>query len=208
MRLGLTEKGRYAGVFYVICLLFIVITSVIFFFLTRAEPIFKERAADASTQEIRRQIDAISAELMADYDVFEEKSLTDGEISVIELDTAELNSLRTAFSQRLSDALGTTYYTKIYISLGSLFDNAVLQGIGFRIPVRIFFGAISHIDISDKFISAGINQTKYRATLDITVSTSVISAFMSDSRDINVSLPICERIFIGKVPNYYIPGKG
>ncbi len=204
MRLNLKQKGQYRGLFLLIMSAFIVATALLAFYLKRAEPIFKERAADASTQEIRRLIDNISADVMTEFDIFEESSSLDGEFSVVELNTAQLNAIRTAFSQKLSEELADTYYTKINISAGSLFGNAVLQGVGFRIPVRIFFGAISHIDIKDEFVSAGINQTKYRATLDITVSTSVVSAFFTDSRDINVSLPVCEKIIIGKVPNYYL----
>ena len=71
-----------------------------------------------------------------------------------------------------------------------------------------FTDEVITVEISDEFLSAGINQTKYRATIDISVSASVVSALFSDTRDIKMSLPICERILIGNVPNYYIQGKG
>ncbi len=204
MRLQLQSKGRYRGVFFFILSTLIISTLLLMFFMKRAEPIFKERAADATTQALRALIDDISNQLVSQYDIFDEKKMNNDKLSTIELNTTALNSLRTAFSQELSKSISNTYYTKIYISAGSLFNNVILQGVGFRIPVRIFFGAISHIDIKDEFISAGINQTKYRATLEIAMSSSVVSAFMTDSREINVSLPICERIFIGEVPSYYI----
>ncbi len=203
MRVCIYRKRRYTKLYFFLFFTIALCAFLLLFFFDRAEPIFKERAADAATQEIRRLIDDIAIDVLSEGEIFEEKT-TDTLMSV-KLDTYEQNSLRSKFSKELSKKLSDTYYTKIYISAGSLFRNVLLQGIGVKIPARIFFGAISHIDIKDEFVSAGINQTKYRATLEIAVTSSVISTLMSDTRVINVSLPICEQIFIGNVPNYYIP---
>lgn len=83
-----------------------------------------------------------------------------------------------------------------------------MQGVGFTVPVKIYFGSISKVDINDEFLSAGINQTKYRAYLSVSATTAVVSTVMSDIREVLVELPVCERILVGKVPNYYISGKG
>ncbi len=201
MRLCLKSKAGHKGIFFFVLFSLALSTALMMFFLKRAEPIFKVRAADAATQEIRSVIDNIVADIIKDCYVFNSEETE----SVYDLNTIELNTLRTEFSKRLADKLNSTYYTKIYISVGSLFNNLILQGVGFRVPVRIFFGSISHIDIKDEFISAGINQTKYKVTLEISVSTAVVSAFSTDERQIDLSLPLAERIFIGDVPSYYIP---
>lgn len=207
MRLGMRKKSTAGKVVSFAVIVAIIICSSAFF-LIRATPVFKLRAVDAATQEIRKCIDETAAEVLKSTDMFEVSALTDNGSSVIDMNTLAMNELRNSFSANLAERLKKTYTTQIYISLGSLINCPPLQGVGMKIPVKIYFGTISKVDITDEFLSGGINQTKYRANLEITVSAAVISAFMCDTRDINVTLPICERIFIGNVPNYYIGRNG
>lgn len=207
MRLGIKKRFPYIKLLSVSAAsLVLVLLSV--YAIRRIEPIFRVRAADTSTQIIRECIDEISSEIMSDSAIIEKYKLTENNISIFDVNTFALNRIRTEFSIALSEKLSQTHYATIYITLGSITGYSVFQGLGFRIPVKIYFGSISAVDINDEFISAGINQTKYRANIDISVSASVVSSLFSDSRDIKVSLPICERIMVGNVPNYYIHGKG
>ncbi|MBS7298414.1 MAG: sporulation protein YunB [Eubacteriales bacterium] len=207
MRLGIGRHFPYAKVI-TLALICILLVIAFIFFAIRAEPIFRERAADAASQVVRSCIDKVSSDILVGDDLFSDTEIAESGISVYNINTSELNRLRTEYSKSLSTLLADTHIAKIHITLGSLTGYSVFQGLGLNIPVRIYFGAISSVEINDEFISAGINQTKYRACLDVCVSASIVSTFFSDSRDINISLPICERILIGNVPNYYIPGKG
>ncbi|MEE0943952.1 MAG: sporulation protein YunB [Clostridia bacterium] len=207
MRLGLCRKFPYFRVL-VLFLIVAVLVLIFCFFVTRAEPIFRERASDASAQVVRAAIDEISNDVLKEFSVFKDDDSSFSEVLVVDMNTAQMNEIRTKFSEELSKKLSETHIAKIHITAGSLLGYPALQGLGIQIPVKIYFGAISSVDIKDSFSSAGINQTKYRASLEINVSSSVVSAFMSDSREISYSLPICERILIGNVPNYYIPRKG
>lgn len=207
MRLGLSRKFPY----FRLLVLFLILTVIVLLFccfVMRAEPIFKERAADATTQVVRTVIDEVSDDVLKEFSLFKENESSLDEVLIVDMNTAQMNEIRTKFSKELSDKLSKTHTAKIHITAGSLLGYPALQGLGFQIPVKIYFGSISSVEIKDSFSSAGINQTKYKVTLEVKVSSSVVSAFMSDSRDICYSLPVCERILIGNVPNYYIPGKG
>ncbi len=203
MRMWLRKKRRYK--WFAVLLLLLVIT-VIFIFFKRCEPVFKERAVDTAAQNAKNMIDDVVCDVIKDGDYIKESAL--GDITYCDIDTYSLNKLRTDVSNAISDKISKNYYTTVYISLGSLFNNASIQGYGPRIPVRIYFGSVSRVDIKDEFISAGINQTKYRVSLDINVSVSVISFLYSESREIVINVPVTERILVGKVPSYYIQGKG
>lgn len=207
MRIGL--KKRFP-VFRLLCCLLtaVVFVCIILFFLIRSAPVFQARAADVATQAVRNCIDDISAVVFEDFDFFEAADISSEDVYMIDMNTMQMNALRTSFSTLLAEKLAQTHSAKISIPFGSLFGYPALQGLGVKIPVKIYFGSISSAEITDEFASAGINQTKYSAKLDITVVASVVSAFMCDVREIHISLPICERILIGNVPNYYIPGKG
>lgn len=208
MLIGLEKKESkgffvFAFVFAILLLLVTVVAIVV-----QAEPIFRERAADAALQAVRDAVDRVSADVFTDNSVFVTSADFGDGMSLIEVDTVKLNEMRNKFAKKLREELSVTYHSHINITLGSMTNIAALQGIGMKIPVKIYFGAISKVDIKDEFISAGINQTKYRACLSVNVSTSVVSTVMADSREVNVDLPVCERILVGKVPNYYISGRG
>lgn len=203
MRMWIKKKRNHKV--YVLFLILLVI-ALVFLFFKRCEPVFKERAVDTAAQCGKNMIDDVVSNILKDGNYIKES--ISGDITYCDIDTYALNSLRTDVSRAISEKISQNYYTTVYISLGSLFNNASFQGYGPRIPVRIYFGSVSKVDIKDEFLSAGINQTKYRVSLDVNLSVSVISIFYSESRDIIINVPLTERILVGKVPSYYIQGKG
>ena len=203
MRMWIRKKKNVR--IYVVFVVLAVI-SLLFLFFKRCEPVFKQRAVDTAAQCGKNMIDEIVQTVINDTDYINET--TEKDITYVDINTYALNKLRTDMSSAIAKKISENYYTTVYISLGSLFNNPSLQGYGPRIPVKIYFGSVSRVDIKDEFISAGINQTKYRVSLDVNVSVSVISFIYAESRDIVINVPVTERILVGKVPNYYIQGKG
>ena len=208
MLIGLEAKSKFAWFFFVLITVIVSALALIIFIIVKAEPIFRERAADAALQAVRNCVDKVAADVFSDESLFITSNDLGDDMSYLEIDTVKLNLMRNSFAEKLQKELSETHRTSIRMTLGSLTDIAALQGIGMTIPAKIYFGAISKVEITDEFISAGINQTKYRASLRVNVSTSVVSTVMADSREVTVDLPLCERILVGKVPNYYISGKG
>ncbi len=205
MRVGVyTGRVRVRSIFSVsaVIILFCFISGM---FITRASPIFKIRAADAASQEVRRIVADVASRTIAenDVDLIEKTIGSNGEISMLSINSVQLNKLRAEFTSELISQLSKSTKTTIYISLGSLLNKEIFQGAGVRIPTKITFGSISDVDFEEEFISAGINQTKHLVSLKVTVTTAVVSAFMCDTRKIETSLPLCENIIIGKAPQYY-----
>lgn len=209
MLIELDSKPRLARALFIIILIAVFLGTGLICLAIRAEPIFRERAADAALQAVRECVDTVASEVFDnDGAAFLTSSEFGDGISLIEIDTARLNLLRNDFAQKLRDKLSEAHRTEIRMTLGSITGITALQGVGFTVPAKIYFGSISKVDINDEFLSAGINQTKYRAYLSVSATTAVVSAVMSDIREVLVELPVCERILVGKVPNYYISGKG
>lgn len=205
MRVGVyTGRVRVRSIFSVsaVIILFCFISGM---FITRASPIFKIRAADAASQEVRRIVADVASRTIAenDVDLIEKTIGSSGEISMLSINSVQLNKLRAEFTSELISQLSKSTKTTISISLGSLLNKEIFQGAGVRIPAKITFGSISDVDFEDEFISVGINQTKHLVSLKVTVTTAVVSAFMCDTREIETSLPLCENIIIGKAPQYY-----
>lgn len=205
MRVGICYrriKVKWVFILSAIVLCFCLITG---FFVVRASPIFKLRAAETALQAVKQTIAEVAGDTMADFNGnFIEKTLTsNGEIAMISINSAQMNKLRAEFESELIKRLAKGSRASISISAGSLLGKEVFQGAGISIPVKITYGSVSEIDIEDEFISAGINQTKHRINMRVTVSTSVISAFMFDCRTVETTVPLCENIIVGKVPQYY-----
>ncbi len=202
MRVGISRRARPQKILVFIA----VLTSIIFsfaFFINRAAPIFEKRAADTAAQTTRKIVSDVAGEVFSTYsDNFTENKSSD-DMSIISIDVVELNKLRASFTSKLIEELSNTNTAEIFISVGSLFNSETLQGVGFKVPVKINFGSISDVDFEDEFVSAGINQTKHLVSLKVSVTAAVISAFMCETRDVEVSLPLSESIIVGKVPQYY-----
>lgn len=197
-RLRLRKSVVYIGMSAILCAAFV-------FFLLRASPIFSLRAADAASQQVRRVVNETAGAVFADYgtELVTRTVDSNGQISMISINSAEIVKIKAAFTSELISRLSDTTRTSIYISAGSLLNCDVLQGFGVRIPVKITFGSVSDVDISDEFIAAGINQTKHLVNMKVKISCAVISAFKCDIRDVEATFPLCENIIIGKVPQYY-----
>lgn len=205
MRVGVYgRRVRARGIIFVIFAL-ILICFASGLFITRASPIFKIRAADAASQEVRRIVADAASKTITEYDsaLIEKTIGSSGEVSMISINSAQMNKLRADFTSELISQLSKSTKTTIYISFGSLLNKEIFQGAGIKIPAKITYGSISDVDFEDEFISAGINQTKHLVTMKVTVTTAVVSAFMCDTREIETSLPLCENIIIGNVPQYY-----
>lgn len=202
MRVGVSKRIQLRPAVLVIIYM-VLLCALMAFFAVRATPVFRERAADAAAQQARRIVAEVAAEVFEGYSDRMTTRETDGDVSVLSINSIQLNMLRAEFTSRLISKLADATSTKIYISTGSLLKYEVFQGMGIRIPVKIAFGSISDVDFEHEFITAGINQTKHLVSMKVVVSSSVISAFMCDTRNVEVSLPISENIIIGKVPQYY-----
>lgn len=206
MRVGISRRCSVrCRKILALCAVLLTVFSLLVFFTVRASPIFSVRAADAASQEVRRIVnEAAGAAFREDIGGLTAKTLdANGQISMISINSAEIVKLKAAFTSELISRLSDSTRTSIYISAGSLMRQSIFQGAGIRIPVKIIYGSVSDVDIQDEFVSAGINQTKHLVTLKVSITCAVVSAFMCDTREVEATLPLCENIIIGKVPQYY-----
>lgn len=202
MRLGRCKKGKKRAAVFLTAVFF---CTVAFFALAkRAEPIFAERAAECALRGAQLAVARAAGDTLTDFENLESKTVGEnGNISAIHINSAYLNKLRTDFYERLVEISEDTERTKMYITVGSLLGCKTFQGTGFRIPVGISYESVGMVDFDDEFISCGINQTKHTVVLKVKMRVAVVSAFMCETRETEIKLPVCENIIIGGVPTYY-----
>lgn len=135
-----------------------------------------------------------------------ELSHTDsGSVTSASTDLTSINTLKTDVSLRLSEYLMSKNKINCSVPIGSVFSDEMFAAYGFQIPTRVICSASSAIDFDDDFISAGINQTRYRLMLKITVDANLHTVFRSHNSKITVDVPISETIIVGDVPTV-LPG--
>ena len=190
----------------VVILALSVFIAILIAVLGRFKPIFIEKAShSAKTQ----AIDIINK---ATDDVFFDVSSLDfviinqdneGKITSVNADTIEMNRLKTKLSKSIQEQAKATEQSLIYIPIGSLTNIAVLQGVGYRIPVKVSTDGFAKIDFGDEFISCGINQVKHKIFMTVSVRVSVISSVFTKTETVTTQIPVAETVLSGTVPNYY-----
>lgn len=192
---------------------FVVFLSFLFFLvflsidiLSRFKPVFEEKISHAAKSEAIEIINNATDDVFSDIDTKELVTILSddsGRITSLSANTIEINKLKNELSKCIHKYTENAESSIVKIPIGSLTDFAVLQGVGYRIPVKIATDGYAKIDFDDEFVSAGINQVKHKIYMTISVKISIISAVMTKSELVATEIPVTETVISGVVPNYY-----
>ncbi|MBO5060695.1 MAG: sporulation protein YunB [Clostridia bacterium] len=209
MKIVLTDRlnrGRRFCFFMLFLLLLCSFLVASICILARFKPVFEEKAGYAAkmkaTDIINKAADSVFENINSADLVTINKNET-GQMTSVSADTIEMNRLKTKLSLSIQKFTENTEDSVIYIPIGSLTDFSVLQGTGYRIPVKIAIDGFSKIDFDDEFVNAGINQVKHKIYMTASVRISIISAVMAKSETVTAEIPVAETVIIGDVPQYY-----
>lgn len=197
------NRLHFFAFFIVFFLLFVCLAINI---LARFKPVFEEKASHAAKMKAIQIINDASDSVFSDIDAKELVTITsgeDGKITSVSANTIEMNKLKTELSKSIHQYTENAESSTVKIPIGSLTDFAVLQGLGYRIPVKIATDGFAKIDFDDEFVNAGINQVKHKIYMTVSVKVSVISAVMTKSETVITEIPVAETVISGAVPDYY-----
>jgi len=127
-----------------------------------------------------------------------------GEIVSADTDTVALNRFRAELGSAILSKFNSRNRVNVSIPAGSLFGGEVFSGRGPAVNVKIRNAGELLIDTSSVFYSAGINQTHYRLSVNMSISFTLILPRGTEKVTITSTIPVAERIVVGKVPAAYI----
>ncbi len=185
-------------------LIIIVMSSIIF--ISRISPAFINIASKTASSKVSAIISETAKVTLKKSKDSMNEICENSETSLLKIDTLQLNTLRSDFSEELINKLDEMSQSYIFIPFGNVFKNSFMQGSGVKIPIKAEYTTVPEINIDTAAQTCGINQVKYSAWLAVTVEISIISAYICETRTIKTQVPIYENIIIGKVPSYYTPG--
>lgn len=124
-------------------------------------------------------------------------------VSTIETNSMEINRVRSNLTTSILEKLTALPVSDLKIPLGTLMGSSILSARGPMIEFKIMPGGYMNSKIISNFDAAGINQTRHRLTLEITMDLSCFIPLYSNSVTVSSEFVIGETIIVGKVPQYY-----
>ena len=129
-----------------------------------------------------------------------------GDITLISLETVELNLLTREFykvSQDYLDAMGSE---GVDVSLGTFSGIPFLSGFGPKINLKLVSIGAMTASFESEFVSAGINQTNHSLYVKLYASVSLILPAYTERVDSVTEMLVAESVIVGKVPQVYLSG--
>lgn len=127
----------------------------------------------------------------------------DGEIISVESNVVNINKLKTGITQRLEAELRAMESADIGIPVGTLSGISLLHGRGFEVGMAIKPIGYPQTKIVSEFTEAGINQTRHRIIIEITVDADAVIPGFSSEVSVSTSIIAAETIIVGRVPDAF-----
>ena len=152
------------------------------------------------TQAVNETID--SGEIRYDDLISFEKD-NDGKITAVKSNMPEFNRLQSKILNVILERISEVSTRDLSIPLGSLTGTSLLAGRGPLISVRMQSVGSSTAHLENRFISAGINQTKHQIFLDVDVSVAILLPGFSTATQVSNAFTVAETVIVGTVPETY-----
>ncbi len=128
---------------------------------------------------------------------------SDGEVISVESNVVSINQLKTGITKRLERELERIEAIHIDIPIGTLSGIQMLHNKGFNVGMTVEPMGYPQTKIISEFTEAGINQTRHRIIIDITIVADAIIPGYSTTVTVNTTIVAAETVIIGRVPDAY-----
>ena len=198
MRMGLSRR-RFNKLY-----IFVPVMMVfIYIILLRLQPTFLSLAHQAANNMINSCVNEVIAKEFENYSI-NSFYIENGNTFIS--DVTSINTVKANIISKLQKELGDSDIVKIPI--GSASGLYLLNGLGFKIPVRITPSNIITADFENTFESAGINFVRHTIYIRVSVDVNYRGFIMNETETIVTRIPVIENITSGEVPQYYGAGMG
>lgn len=130
----------------------------------------------------------------------------DGTVSAIEINSVEVNRLKTRLTNAVANRLLSVPKQDVGIPLGTLLGWQIMAGRGPDIPLQVVPASFVESNIVDSLETAGINQTQHRISIHFTVEMSAILPGYSTEVIVENEVCVAQTLIVGKVPQVYASG--
>lgn len=130
-----------------------------------------------------------------------------GEITALSADMARLNLLRAELSAHLLERLEDSQL-ELTIPVGSLLPLEPTWARGPELHLRALALGTASAEFESEFTSAGINQTRHRLWLELSVPVTVLLPGGGEELTVDSRLCVAETVIVGRVPRTWFQTGG
>lgn len=126
-----------------------------------------------------------------------------GSINSVCADTDKLNILQNELRNGLNRRLASDRYNELVITLGDLTDITYFSGRGFELHIGFQQTGTANTEIITEFTSAGVNQTRFKASIIISAEFKALSPYGNDPITVTQEYVAADEVIVGAVPSFY-----
>lgn len=178
----------------------------------RIDPLVRDMAlSNLSSLVIRECNDAVSDAVEnggVDYDALVKKETDSrGRILSLSVNYKSFNVFKSRLTQDIQNRIDKINSVEVFIPIMSMFSERFYSALGFPVKIKVMTDENIHIDFSDSFEAAGINQTRHLISVKVTAEMGVNTPVRASGDDIVTEIPIAETIIVGDTPLAAIGGQ-
>ncbi len=206
-RLFYNQKGKKRALFLIF--LFSVICSCVLlfysFFALRASvtKMAKSRAKEIALNTINKAISQNMSENISYSDFARFTYSADGNVTSVENNLSKISKRSADLSLAIGEAIGGISKEKLSVPLGTLSGVDILYGTGPDVPLEIKPYGYAEAELKTNFYSAGINQTVFEVTAEVSANISILMPTIRTGEKIQTTVPVASTVIVGKVPDSF-----
>lgn len=124
----------------------------------------------------------------------------DGLVASVETNIVAVNRLKSRVAATVARQVEEKDNQTLHIPIGTLLGSQLTSGRGPSIEVKVVPVGFARSELSNEFLSAGINQTLHQITLNTTVEMMAILPGFTVKTETSSSYCIAETLIVGTVP--------
>ena len=178
----------------------------------RIDPLVRDMAlSNLSSLVVRECNDAVSDAVEndgVDYDALVNKETDSrGRILSLSVNYKNFNGFKSRLTRDIQSRIDKINSVEVFIPIMSMFSDRFYSALGFPVKIKVMTDENIHIDFSDSFEAAGINQTRHLISVKVTAEMGVNTPVRASGDDIVTEIPIAETIIVGDTPLAAIGGQ-
>lgn len=143
----------------------------------------------------------LSQEEIAYRDLIVLERSEEGRVLSAETDVSAINRLKSAVTAQVMQELGERQVQTVHLPMGSVVGGSFMTGRGPYLPIQIHTSGVVVAKLLSEFDDAGINQTRHRITLHMTVMMTAALPMERVAVEVSTDFLVCETVLAGEVPS-------
>ncbi|MBR3299403.1 MAG: hypothetical protein IKI64_09420 [Clostridia bacterium] len=168
-----------------------------------AEALASRKLSATASELLNLSVKEIMDEYGGEFGCFAVTKLNEDGSAVVSMNTAALNLVASRVLERAQAKFAALTQEGISFPLGSASGIAILNGVG--PTVRFGIDPVGEVrsKLSSSFQSAGVNQTRFSASIELEAQVEMLLLGGAKSVSARIDAPIVDAVIVGNVPAAY-----